>query len=150
MNIMEEQNWKALLYHEKATRAEVCDTLAKFIIEDTEDDKPSTGESSSDDELTPEELDTTMDRVIRRLTLGVTPELSTEAQKKIVQDIISNMEKYQADNNHDYEAAAEKVYEKYKLMTEEEQEELKYQIQLQNTTQDLLDLKEFFFPNVEI
>ena len=139
---------------EKATRAEVCETLAKFILEDViEDDKPTSGGSTgsgNDEDLTEEELYQTMDTVIRRLTLGVVPELSADNQKEVVADIISNMEKYQADNNHDYEAAAEKVYEKYKLMTEEEQEELKYQIQLQNTTQDLLDLKEFFFPNVEI
>ena len=91
-----------------------------------------------------------MDRVIRRLTLGVIPQLTSDAQKEIANSIILNMEKYMEDSNHDYEAAAESVYEKYKLMSEKEREDLKYQIQLQNATQDLLDLKEFFFPDLEI
>ena len=136
---------------EKATRAEVCDTLAKFLLEDTaEDDMPSGGTSAGNDDLTEEELDAAMDRVIRRLTSGVIPELTSDAQEEIVNSIILNMEKYIEDNNHDYEAAAESVYEKYKLMSEKEQEDLKYQIQLHNATQDLLDLKEFFFPDLEI
>lgn len=136
---------------EKATRAEVCDTLAKFLLEDTtKDDKPSGGTSSEDDELTEEELDAAMDRVIRRLTSGVIPELTSDAQEEIVNSIILNMEKYIEDNSHDYEAAAESVYEKYKLMPESDKEDLKYQIQLHNATQDLLDLQEFFFPDLEI
>ena len=149
MLLDENNNFRAV---EKATRAEVCDALSKFLLEDiVVDDKPSDGSSDPDDkELTQEELYETMDRVIRRLTLGVIPQLTSDAQQKIINDIILNMEKYKEDNNHDYEEAAEKVYEKYKLMTEEEREELKYQIQLQNETQDLLDLKEFFFPDVEI
>ena len=149
MLLDENNNFRAV---EKATRAEVCDTLSKFLLEDAvADDKPSDESSNPNNkELTHEELYETMDRVIRRLTLGVIPQLTSDAQEGIVNDIIHNMEKYEEDNNHDYEEAAEKVYEKYKLMTEEEREELKYQIQLQNETQDLLDLKEFFFPNVEI
>lgn len=149
MLLDENNNFRAV---ENATRAEVCDTLAKFILEDVKvDNKPSPGGSSnSNDELTPEAIDDTMDRVIRRLTLGVIPELSTESQKQIVLEIISNMEKYQEDNNHDYEAAAQNVYEKYKLLKEAEREELKYQIQLQNTTSDLIDLQKFFFPDMEI
>lgn len=147
MLLDENNNFRAV---KKATRAEVCDTLAKFVFDDVIDDKSSGDSSADNDEITQEELYETMDRVIRRLTLGVTPELSKEAQKEIVNNIILNMEKYIEDNNHNYEAAAEKVYEKYKLMTKEEQEELKYQIQLRNATQDLLDLKEFFFPDMEI
>ncbi len=155
MLLDENNNFRAV---EEATRAEVCDTLAKFIIEDVADDKPTSGGSSGsgkdnelpDKELTDEELYETMDRVIRRLTLGVYPKLSSDAQKEIVNDIIINMEKYQEDNSHDYEAAAQAVYDKYKLMTEDEREVLKYEIQLQNTTQDLLDLQGFFFPDMEL
>ena len=152
MTLDENNNFKAV---EKATRAEVCDTLAKFIIADAEDlipspSRPAGGSSGSDDELTMEELYETMDRVIRRLTLGVVPKLSTEGQKEIVEDIVLNMKKYQEDNSYDYEKAAEKAYDKYKLLTEKEGEELKYQIQLQNTTQDLLDLQDFFFPDMKI
>ena len=156
MLLDQNNNFRAV---DKATRAEICDALAKFILKDvTEDDTPTFGGSTGsgdnnelpDDDLSEEELYQTMDTVIRRLTLGVVPELSTDNQKEVVDDIISNMQKYQADNNHDYETAAEEVYKKYKLMTEEEQEELQNQIRLKNTTGDLLDLKEFFFPNVEI
>lgn len=147
MLLDENNNFRAV---EKATRAEVCDTLAKFVLGDVIYDESKGGSSADNDEITQEELFETMDRVIRRLTLGAVPELSSDAQKEIVSDIILNMEMYKDNNNHKYEVAAEKVYDKYKLMTEDEQEELKYQIQLQNTTQDLLDLKEFFFPNVEI
>ena len=135
---------------EKATRAEVCDTLAKFLLNDMPDDDSSGGKSTGNDGLSEEELDAAMDRVIRRLTLGVIPQLTSDAQKEIANSIILNMEKYMEDSNHDYEAAAESVYEKYKLMSEKEREDLKYQIQLQNATQDLLDLKEFFFPDLEI
>ncbi len=150
MTLDENNNFRAT---EKATRAEVCDTLAKFIIEDVVEPSPggSSGSSGSDnDEITKEQLYETMDRVIRRLTLGVVPELTTNAQKQVLEEIMLNMQMYQEDNNHDYEKAAQKVYDKYKLMSENEQEELKYQIQLQNTTQDLLDLQEFFFPDLEI
>ncbi len=147
----ENNNFRAL---EKATRAEVCDTLAKFIIEDAEGKFPSPGGSSggsdSDDELTKEELYETMDRVIDRLNTRVIPEISTKAQEQVVEDIILNMEKYQENNDHDYEEAAQKAYDKYKLMSEDEQEELKYKIQLHNITQDLLDLKKFFFPDIEL
>lgn len=150
MTLDENDNFRAV---EKATRAEVCEALAKFIIEDVVEPSPdnSSGPSGSDnDEITQEELYETMDRVSRRLTIGAIPELTTDVQKEIIEEIITNMEKYQNDSSHDYEKAAEKVYDKYKIMTEDEQKELKYQIQLQNTTQDLLDLQEFFFPDVEI
>ncbi len=151
MLLDENNNFRAL---EKATRAEVCDTLAKFIIEDAEGKFPSPGGSSggsdSDDELTKEELYETMDRVIDRLKTRVIPEISTKAQEQVVEDIILNMEKYQENNDHDYEEAAQKAYDKYKLMSEDEQEELKYKIQLHNITQDLLDLKKFFFPDIEL
>ncbi len=151
MLLDENNNFRAL---EKATRAEVCDTLAKFIIEDAEGKFPSPGGSSggsdSDDELTKEELYETMDRVIDRLNTRVIQEISTKAQEQVVEDIILNMEKYQENNDHDYEEAAQKAYDKYKLMSEDEQEELKYKIQLHNITQDLLDLKKFFFPDIEL
>ena len=153
MTLDDNNNFRAT---EKATRAEVCEALAKFIIEDVVEPSPgissgSSGSSGSDnDEITQEELYETMDRVIRRLTLGVIPELSSDAQKQVLEEIISNMETYQENHSHDYEKAAQMVYDKYKLLSGNEQEKLKYQIQLQNTTQDLLDLQGFFFPNVEI
>jgi hypothetical protein len=133
---------------EKATRAEACDALAKFMIAVVE--VPGSSASGGDGSMTQEELYETMGRVTRRLSLGVIPELTDEDQKEIVNDIIVNMEQYMADSSHDYEAAAEAAYEKYKSLSEELREELKYQIQLQNSTKDLLDLKEFFFPDVEI
>lgn len=147
MLLDENNNFRAT---ENATRAEVCNVLAKFIVEDKLPSDISTGSSSNTNDITKEELHNTMDNVIRRMKNGVMPNLSTESQKTIANDIISNMEKYKVDNSHDYRTAAELTFEKYKQMSEQEQEDLKYQIQLQNTTQDLLDLKEFFFPDVEI
>ena len=135
---------------EKATRAEACDALAKFIISEepvTETPTPIGGGSTG---TADEELYKTMDTVIRRLEKGVIPNLTTDAQKEIVEDIISNMNEYKADDSHDYEDAADDVYEKYKDLSEEEQDNLKYQIQIQNSTKDLLKLKDFFFPNADL
>lgn len=141
----ENNNFRAL---EKATRAEVCHAMAMFLTETSE---PSSGTGSSNDgEMTEEKLDEIIDEVTKRLEFDVIPELSSESQVEIVSDIIFNMEKYQSDNSYDYQEAAEKAYEKYKLMTDTEQEDLKYQIQMKITTKDLLELKEFFFPDVNI
>nr|WP_312579436.1 S-layer homology domain-containing protein [Sedimentibacter sp.] len=151
MALDENNNFRAT---EKATRAEVCDALAKFLIieEEPEVETPSGGGSTgnTDEGLTDDELNTTMDTVTRRLEKGVIPNLTSEAQKEIVNDIISNMEAYQNDNTYDYESAADDAYEKYKKLSSDEKDELKYQIQLQNSTKDLLELKDFFFPDVDI
>ncbi len=151
MTLDENNNFRAT---EKATRAEVCDALAKFLIieEEPEVETPSGGGSTGtgDESLTDEELNTTMDTVTRRLEKGVIPNLTSEAQKEIVNDIISNMEAYQNDNTYDYKSAADDAYEKYKKLSSDEKDELKYQIQLQNSTKDLLELKDFFFPDVDI
>lgn len=152
MLLDENNNFRAT---EKATRAEVCDALAKFIIpeEDVVDNPIGNGNdnsSNNDDVITEQELNDVMDRVIRRLEKGVIPNLTSDLQKEIVNDIINNMNKYKADNSHDYKSAAEKVYEKYDLLTEKERDALQYQVQLQNATKDLIKLKEFFFPDVDI
>lgn len=143
MALDELNNFRAI---EKATRAEACDALAKFVSEDVTVPEPSQCGGG----ITEEELDSAMDDVIRRLELGVVPELSTDAQKEIINDIISNMENYQSDSNYDYEEAAEAAYDKYQNMTEQEQKELKDLIKVKNTTSDLIELKDFFFPNVDI
>lgn len=141
----ENNNFRAT---EKATRAEACDALAKFIIlGEPETEIPSSGGSTG---ITNEALYETMDTVTRRLEKGVIPNLTTDAQKKIVEDIISNMNKYKADSSHNYEKAAEEVYTKYKKLSEDEQKVLMNQIQKQNSTKDLLELKDFFFPKVDL
>lgn len=140
----EKNNFRAI---EKATRAEACDALAKFISEEVIVPEFPQGGGG---EVTKEELNSTMNDVIRRLEKGVVPELSTDAQKEVINDIIINMKNYQSDKNYDYEAAAEAAYDKYQKMTEEEQEELKDTIILKNTPSDLIELKDFFFPNVDI
>jgi CRISPR/Cas system-associated protein Cas10 (large subunit of type III CRISPR-Cas system) len=91
-----------------------------------------------------------MDRVIEELSTDVMNNLTTDAQKEIVDDIIYNMNKYQADNTHDYESAAEAAYEKYKKLSVDERTELKYEIQIRNATKDLLILEKFFFPDVDL
>lgn len=148
MNVDENGNFRSV---EKATRAEVCDALAKFLIEEPVIEKPVSGGSGSgsSDEISKEELYDTMDRVIDELSTDVMKNLTTDAQKEIVDDIIYNMNEYQADNTHDYESAAEAAYEKYKKLSEDERTELKYEIQIRNATKDLLILQEFFFPGVE-
>ena len=151
MFLDESNNFRAV---EKATRAEVCETLAKFIIEDAEEKFPSTGgssgRSSDKDELTQKELYEIMDRVIFELSTDVINNLETEEQKEIINDIINNMIAYKENNNHDYRKAAEQAYEKYKKLSENERETLKYEVQIRNATKDLLILQEFFFPDVEI
>lgn len=151
MTLDENNNFRAT---EKATRAEACDALAKFLISEepvtetpTPTPTPTNGGSTS---TADEELLETMDTVIRRLDKGVIPNLTTDAQKEIVEDIISNMNKYKADDSHDYEDAADDVYEKYKDLSPTEQNELKKQIQIQNSTKDLLELKDFFFPDADL
>jgi len=152
MSLEEDGSFRAT---EKATRAEACDALSKFLLPDEEDEDVSLpggsssggGTENSDEQ---DEVDETMSTVIKRLKNGVIPELTTDAQVEIVNDIILNMEKYQADNSHDYKSAAEEAYDKYKELSEQERSELKEKIQLKNSTGDLLDLKEFFFPEVDV
>ncbi len=145
MSLDENSNFRAT---EKATRAEACDALSKFLLPDDVDTQEAGGGNGGNSEQ--KEVNKTMSSVIRRLENGVIPELTTDAQVEIVNDIVSNMEKYQADNSYDYKSAAEETYDKYKKMTDEERKELKEKIQLKNTTGDLLELKEFFFPEVDI
>lgn len=157
MSLEEDGSFRAT---EKATRAEACDALSKFLLPDEEDASSSQvvpsggggtssgGETENSDEK--DEVDETMSTVIKRLKNGVIPELTTDEQVEIVNDIILNMEKYQADNSYDYKSAAEEAYNKYKALSDEERSELKEKIQLKNSTGDLLDLKEFFFPEVDI
>lgn len=133
---------------ENATRAEVCDALAKFLITEENSDASSGGGSIGPTEKP--NLNDTIDSVILELKKEVIPVLKSEEQTEIINDIISNMEKYLANDNHDYEKAAEAAYEKYKNLTEEEQEDLKFQIQYNVTTKKLIILKDFFFPNVNI
>lgn len=149
MTLDENNNFRAL---EKATRSEVCDALSKFLTneEETLINGGTSSGSSEESGLSQVQLYKTMDTVIRRLKTGVIPELTTDDQIEIVNDIISNMEKYQSDNSHDYKSAAEETYLKYKEMSDEERKELKSLIQLKNTTGSLLDLQEFFFPDVDI
>lgn len=142
---------------EDATRAEVCDALANFVLvsqpEEGEEEVPSGGGGGGTGvpgEVTDEELIKTMNTVIRRLKEGVIPELSNSAQIEIVNDIISSMENYKKDNSFDYKAAADDTYEKYKKLSDADRKQLKDLIQLKNTTNDLYELKEFFFPDVEI
>ena len=135
---------------EKATRAEVCEVLAKFLLEEPIDEEQIGGGSGSDGEIKQEDLYNTMDRVIDELSTDVINNLTTDDQKEIINDIIYNMNAYQADNTHDYEAAAEDTFEKYKQLSEEEREALKYEVQIRNSTRDLLILQDFFFPDVEL
>ncbi|MPM42733.1 hypothetical protein SDC9_89403 [bioreactor metagenome] len=91
-----------------------------------------------------------MDDVIRRLEMGVIPELSTDAQKEIVNDIITNMESYQSDSSYDYESAAQDAYEKYKSLDDSEKSELKSLIIKKNSAADMIELQKFFFPDKDI
>lgn len=150
MSLDENSNFRAT---EKATRAEACDALSKFLLQNDADTTATGGGASgggNENAGGQEEVNKTMDTVIRRLGQGVIPELTTDAQVEIVNDIITNMEKYQADSSHDYKSAAEETYDKYKKLSDEERKELKEKIQMKNTTGDLLELKEFFFPEADI
>lgn len=140
---------------QNATRGEVCEALAKFIQENNNQtpQTPSNQTQKTSEQGTTEqeqnngkEVDETMSTVTRRLSTGVLPKLETEAQKEIVNDIIDNMNKYQDNNNHDYKSAASKTIEKFKSLSDTEKKQLQDEILKNNTTKDLLDLQEFFFP----
>ena len=109
-----------------------------------------TGGSGGGDDSSQEELHEAMIRVIDVLNKDVKSELSADAQLEIIDSIIVNMNKYLQDNSHDYKKEAEFAYGKYKLMTEDQRKELKEVIYLKNSLLDLLNLKDFFFPEVEI
>lgn len=133
---------------DKATRAEVCEALSGFVLpQELEEEKSGGGTGGgTGGDSSAGEVSEAMSNVTRRLEKGTLPNLTTDAQKEIVNDIITNMKAYQSDNSHDYESAAKDTYEKYKKLSDSERDELKYQISKNNVTSDLLELKDFFFP----
>lgn len=140
---------------DNATRAEACKVLSMFITEIPVITPPTggtSGGSAPGGTVDLEELNSTMETVIRRLEKGTIPELTigSEKQIEIINEIIDSMENYISDSDYDYETAAQSTYEKYQKLSTEEQDDLKEQIQLNNTTSDLLDLQEFFFPDMEL
>lgn len=141
---------------DNVTRAEVCDALAKFIIVndpvDGETNSSFSGGSGTNGSgnNTQEDMDDIMNRVVRRLELGVIPNLTTEGQKEIINDITINMNEYMEDNSHDYKIAAKETYAKYKLLSAEERDGLKSEVLKQNAMADLLQLQVFFFPDKEL
>lgn len=147
MLLDENNNFRATQF---ATRAEVCEALAKFVLDEKPIDKENTSSDKDKPVLTQKELYETIDRVIFELSTDVINNLETREQKEIINDIINNMSLYKADNSHDYLKAADEAYKKYKMLGVEEQEALKYEVQIRNATVDLLDLQEFFFPDLEI
>ena len=148
-----EDRFRAL---DNATRAEVCDALAKFIIVNDPVDGETNSSFSGDlgtngsGNNTQEDMDNIMNRVVRRLELGVIPNLTTEGQKEIINDVTVNMNKYMEDNRHDSKTAAKETYEKYKLLSTEERDVLKSEVMKQNAMADLLQLQVFFFPDKEL
>lgn len=150
MTLDENSNFRAT---ENATRAEVCDALAKFVIlEETVGDTSLNGGLTDNptEDLSQQEIYDAMERVSESLENKVITKMTTDLQKEIINDIINNMDAYKLDSSHDYEKAAEDVYDKYKELTEEQRDDLKYQIQIQNSTKDLLELKDFFFPAADL
>lgn len=139
----ENNNFRAT---ENATRAEVCDALAKFIVDDVIPE--NTAETKNN--ITIGQVNEAMDNVIYELSTDVLNNMTTDAQKEIINDIIYNINAYKADNSHDYQSAAESAYEKYKELSPEEKEKLQYEIKIRNSTKDLLLLQKFFFPDVDI
>ena len=135
---------------EKATRAEACDALAKFLLSEETGNVTNLGGSNGSVEDNQQNLNDAMDSVIIELKEEVIPVLTSKEQVEIINDIIANMEKYLLDNSYNYEEAAQEAYDKYKLLSEQEQKDFKYQIQYNVSTKKLLLLKEFFFPDVEI
>lgn len=150
MLVDENGNFRAT---EKATRAEACDALAKFLLDENEEQSDSTPNStpnSGNGGSTEEAVDETLSKVTRRLEVGVIPNLSSEDQIEIVNDIIENIKAYEADKTHDYESAAKEVYKKYNQLSEAEKIELQLEISDQNDLRDLRSLKDFFFPDADI
>lgn len=135
---------------ENVTRAEACDALAKFLLTDETDTETISGGSGSSAKDDGQILYEVIDSVIIELEQEVIPALTSDNQIGTINDIINSMKKYLLDKNHNYEEAAQKAYEKYKQLPEQEQKDLKYQIQYNVTTKNLLILKDFFFPDADI
>jgi hypothetical protein len=155
MSLDKNNNFRA---KENATRAEVCEAVAKFVIVE---DKPvvvpvptvpSGGGSSTpvvpDTDTKKQKINEAMASVIQSLTNGVMPQLTTDAQKQVVNDIIANMNAYKADSTYDYKAAANAAREQYKLMSNEERESLKTLVLSKCYTTDITLLADFLFPGV--
>jgi len=151
MLLDEKNNFRAT---EKATRAEVCDALAKFILIEEEPIISPGGNSIEipvvDD--TEQELYDAMDRVIEDLKDKVIPELSADQkiEKDIINEIIVNMNEYKKDNTYNYKKSAEETYKSFKLLDGEAQDALSVQIMDACKGKDIYLLKDFFFPNADL
>lgn len=134
-----------------ATRGEVCLALAPFIyIEDpTVAEDGTTGTEGAIGGETEVDVDATIDKVVDKLQNKVLPEMTTAAQREIINDIIASLKSYKADKSFDYESVAEETYEKYKALPEADRKYLKKQVTLYVPTLDLLTLEDFFDLSVD-
>ncbi|MGD9569978.1 MAG: S-layer homology domain-containing protein [Sedimentibacter sp.] len=131
-----------------ATRAEVSDALAKFLVPESQEvaGGASGGGSNVSDS---EEVNAAMEETISVLNDEVISSLNSD-QAEIVNDIIDNMNNYMENNNYDYKAAADEIYNKYKeKLNEAEQDSLVTKIKTTVPTLYLIELKDFFFPEVD-
>ncbi|QSX05264.1 S-layer homology domain-containing protein [Sedimentibacter sp. zth1] len=129
---------------ENITRIEVCKVLSNYIVEDQTNNSENTNDDNADS------LEVVLNRVSEKLVNNCIPVLNDELQIEICEDIYDNIQKYISDNNFDYKTEAEKVYKKFLKLSDEQQEELKESILTYNTLNDLIELKEWFFPNIDL
>lgn len=114
--------------------------VEKPPVEKKPEQKP---ESQSSDTIKPQEDKVVSSaREVSNTLKRTRVAFKTEKEKEIVDMIISNMDSYVQDPNHDYKSAEKLVREKYNELTQEEKEDLKYQIQLHNDTDALFELKD--------
>lgn len=141
---------------ESITRLEVCQALSAYVknqsqsditeIDDTENNNIVDDASDNDDE----DIIECLKRVSSILCNQCISELKDEQEIEICNDIYINMVNYIKDNNYNYKKAANLAYEKYKKITTEQKEKLKESILKFNTLDDLIKLKDWFFPDVSI
>ena len=128
---------------EPITRGEVCAVLANYIVKTL----PSI-DNPKDEDSTAEDIVTVLSRVNERLLSSVIPNLSTDAQKQVCQAIYDNIKLYLNDTSHDYKSAAEQAYNIYQALSEAEKTQLQNVMLQYNTLNDIMELKEFFFPEI--
>lgn len=141
MLLDENNNFRA---KEFATRAEVCDALAKFLVEEGSEEVNGGGSNTGESE----KVNNAMKETISVLNNDVLSTVNS-GQAEIVNDIIDNMNKYMEDNNYDYKTAAEEAHAKYDELSEQDQDALVKKITTTVPTVYLIELKEFFFPDVD-
>lgn len=127
---------------EPITRGEACVILSKCAI-----NKPETPEPIDLNELSDEVLNKRMTEIINILKEKVLPLCYLDAQKGVIEGIISGMNSYLEDRNFDYNTAREETFKIYASMeNRDDRVALQNMISSNIYLEDLVIVYDFFFP----